>query len=92
MRTRTVFGVQRRAMAVFLDGRLTLSDQDGFQCQVRYVMGSRYFSMGKGAKDVQDSMGSCMEYAVEYRVYSIVVVDFVFFWCSMTQKFYFPWK
>jgi hypothetical protein len=63
------------AMAVFLGGRLTLSDQDGFQCQVRYVVGLRYFSMAKGAKEVRDSMGSCMEYAVEYRVYSIVVCD-----------------
>jgi hypothetical protein len=79
--TRTVFCVVRRmAMAVFLGVRLTLSDQDGFQCQVRYVLvGLRYFSMAKGAKEVHDSMGSCMEYAVlEYRVYSIAVVDFVF--------------
>jgi hypothetical protein len=73
-RTRT-----RMAMAVFLGGRLTLSDQDGIQCQVWYVVGLRYFSMGKGAKEVQNYMASYMEYAVEYCVYSIVVVDFVFF-------------
>jgi hypothetical protein len=34
------------AKAVFLGGRLTLSDQDGIQCQVGYV--------AKGAKEVRD--------------------------------------
>jgi hypothetical protein len=66
--TRTMFGVRRMAMAVFLGSRLTLSDQDGIQCQVGYVVGSRYFCMGKGATEVQNSMGSYMEYAVDVNI------------------------
>jgi hypothetical protein len=51
-------------MAFILDDRLTLSDQDGIKCQVGYVVCSRYFSMGKGAKEVQDNMGDYVEYTV----------------------------
>jgi hypothetical protein len=43
-----------RCTAVFSGGCLTLSDQDGVQCQVGYVVGLRYFSIGKGAKEVRD--------------------------------------
>jgi hypothetical protein len=85
------FGVRRMAMAmaVFLGGRLTLSDQDGIQCQVGCVVGSRYSSMGNGAKEMQDYMESYIEYAVEYRVHSIVVVDFVFYFVLDDTKILF---
>jgi hypothetical protein len=43
--------------------------------------------MAQGAKEVQDYMGDYMEYDVEYRVYSIVVVAFVFFVFDDTKIF-----
>jgi hypothetical protein len=45
--------------------------------------------VAKGAKEVQDYMGDYMEYAVEYRVYSIVVVAFVFFFVFDHKNFRF---
>jgi hypothetical protein len=39
--TRTAIGVRRMEMSVFLGGRLSLSDPDGIQCQVGYVVGFR---------------------------------------------------